>query len=77
MSKISFALVGTGNIGAKYPAAIANIEDAELTGVVDVMPGRAELFAKTHGIPFPAQSLKEMVKKTPNAYPVGSTYPNM
>ena len=43
------ALVGAGNIAARYAAAISAAERLELAGVTDALPGRAEELAAVHG----------------------------
>ena len=43
------ALVGAGNIAARYAAAISAAERLELAGVTDALPGRAEELAAAHG----------------------------
>jgi predicted dehydrogenase len=46
---VRIALVGAGNIAARYAAAITAAEGLELAGVTDAIPGRAEELAAGHG----------------------------
>ena len=48
--KLRFALMGLGNAGAIYVRALNTIPDAELVGVIDLVPERLEAFAKEHNI---------------------------
>ena len=58
--ELKFILVGTGNIAKKYVAAIRNIENAFISGVVDITETGAEHFAKEFGIPAWADSMEKM-----------------
>jgi len=48
--KIGFALIGAGNVAAKYTDAFKNIETGTLAGVVTRTAAKAQAFAETHGI---------------------------
>jgi predicted dehydrogenase len=43
------ALVGAGNIAARYAEAIGREDSLELAGATDVLPGRAEALVAAHG----------------------------
>jgi predicted dehydrogenase len=46
---VRVALVGAGNISARYAACIAAHEPLELAGATDLVPGRAEELVAEHG----------------------------
>ena len=48
--KLRFALMGLGNAGGIYVRALNDVPDAELVGVIDLVPERPEAFAKEHNI---------------------------
>lgn len=52
------AIVGTGAVAALHARGLARIAGAELVAVADVMPGRAEEFAATHGVAAAYDSLE-------------------
>lgn len=49
MAPLRCALVGCGNIAARYAARIAAEESLELVGATDLVAGRADAFAAEHG----------------------------
>jgi predicted dehydrogenase len=49
MKKIRVGVVGTGALGRHHVRVYASLPEAELTGVVDTFPGRAEEIAGTCG----------------------------
>ncbi len=58
--EIKFVLVGTGNIAKKYVAALWNIKNASIAGVVDITETSARQFAKEFGITAWAESMEKM-----------------
>jgi len=62
--KTRFALIGAGNIAAKYVDAFKNIETAALVGVVTRTAAKAQAFAKTHNIPHWATDVKTLFDAT-------------
>ncbi len=58
--KTCFALIGAGNIAAKYVDAFKNIETAVLVGVVTRTAAKAQAFAKAHNIPHWATDVKTL-----------------
>src|SRR4051812_704492 len=49
MARVRLAIVGCGNIAARYAASIAAAPGLELAGATDVVPGRADEFVAEHG----------------------------
>ncbi|MCD6288090.1 MAG: Gfo/Idh/MocA family oxidoreductase [Candidatus Hydrogenedentes bacterium] len=62
--KMRFALIGAGNVATKYVAAFANIEDAELVGVVARNQDRLAAFVAEHGIEYRAGTLSGLLDQT-------------
>jgi len=62
--KIRFALIGAGNIAAKYVDAFKNIETATLAGVVTRSAAKAEAFAKAHDIAHWATDMETLFGRT-------------
>lgn len=50
-ASIGFGIVGCGTISATHAGAIAGLYGAHLAACCDIIPERAEAFARDHGIP--------------------------
>ncbi|MHC4648651.1 MAG: Gfo/Idh/MocA family protein, partial [Planctomycetota bacterium] len=61
--KISFALVGTGNIAGKYVAAVNNVPNAQVAAIVSRTTSKAEQFARKHGIEHFSDSMESLAQK--------------
>ena len=61
--QLRFALLGTGNIAGKYVAAIKNVEQASLDGVIATSPAKAKSFAETHGIAHWAETMPALCRQ--------------
>jgi myo-inositol 2-dehydrogenase / D-chiro-inositol 1-dehydrogenase len=48
--KVKVGLVGSGFISAIHADALKRCQDAELTAVASPTPGKAEAFARQHGV---------------------------
>jgi predicted dehydrogenase len=63
---IGFGLIGTGMIANYHAEAIRALSaehNVSLAGVVDLDPGRAETFARRHGIPFHTHDLAALLAR--------------
>ena len=49
--KLKIGIIGTGNIARAHVMAYRMQKDVEITALADIVPGRAEAFAKKWGIP--------------------------
>ena len=67
LTNLRLALMGAGNVAAKYAAALAGgrIAEARLVGVVAPHPEKAAAFAQEHGILQHAPNLRLLLDKTP------------
>lgn len=61
MSKVRILVLGTGGMAAAHARAFSEDPRCKLVGAVDVMPGRAEAFAKAHHIPKAFTDLDEAI----------------
>jgi UDP-N-acetyl-2-amino-2-deoxyglucuronate dehydrogenase len=61
--KLRFAIIGCGRIAIKHAEAILNIANAELVGVCDIIPERAESFAAKYKAPA-YLDYQEMLRKS-------------
>jgi predicted dehydrogenase len=61
--KIRIGIVGTGGMANAHAHNFNSIPNVELTSCLDVVPGRAEEFAKKHGIQFVARNLDELLEQ--------------
>ena len=50
MEKLRLGIIGTGGIAHSHMRAYANRNDIEITALCDIVPGRAEAFAKEFGL---------------------------
>jgi len=57
---LRFAMLGAGNVAQKYVAAIANVPEAELVGVVTPIAEEVSAFAETHAIGHHALTLEAL-----------------
>lgn len=57
---LQFVLMGVGSVGGIYVRALKDIPDAELVGVIDLVPEKLEVFAEEHTIAHKATDLKSM-----------------
>ena len=48
--KVKFGIIGTGWIAEAHIAALKEMEDVEVVALADIVPGKAEAFAKKYGI---------------------------
>ena len=48
--KVKIAIIGTGWIADAHIGAYKQMEDAEVVALADLIPGKAEAFAKKHGL---------------------------
>jgi predicted dehydrogenase len=62
--KLRFALIGAGNIAAKYADAFGKIEKASLVGVVTRNPQKARAFAEKHNLSHWATDIKTFFDST-------------
>ncbi len=60
MQPVRFVLVGTGNIAGTYVNATANVDGAEIVGVVSRDIGRAEAYAAEHSLGASGGGLEEI-----------------
>ncbi len=63
MKTIKLGIVGTGNMAHAHARAFARLPGVQLTACLDVAPGRAEAFAKKHGVQTVARSLDELLER--------------
>lgn len=63
--KLNFALIGAGNVATKYVAALNNIEDANLVGVIARNQEKLKLFADQYHISHYAINLKILLDRIP------------
>jgi predicted dehydrogenase len=75
---IQLGIVGTGGMAHAHARAFAKLPAVQLTSCLDVVPGRAETFAQTHGVKTVARSLDELLERvdavtvvTPDRFHVG------
>ncbi len=63
MSKNSFktAIVGAGGISRAHLRALSKLDYVEVIGVADVVPGKAQEYAKTYGIPRAFDSVETLL----------------
>jgi predicted dehydrogenase len=61
-AKIRLLILGTGGMAAAHAGAFAQDPRCQMVGTVDVVPGRAAEFAKTHGIAHHFTDLDEAIK---------------
>ncbi len=62
-ARLRFALMGLGNVGGIYATALKDIPDAELVGVIDLVPEKLDAFAKEYNIAHKATDLKSMANQ--------------
>ncbi|MFR7855073.1 MAG: Gfo/Idh/MocA family protein, partial [Acutalibacteraceae bacterium] len=48
--KVRIGIIGTGWIADSHISAYKNMPDVEVVAMADLIPGKAEAFAKKHGI---------------------------
>lgn len=60
MQKLRFLLVGSGNIATTYVKAAANVEEAEIVGVVSRNLERAKNYASANGIGAAGESIERI-----------------
>ncbi len=60
---IRLAIIGTGGMANGHADAFSKIEGCEVVTCADIVPGRAEEFAKKHNIPSAYTSTEEMLDK--------------
>jgi myo-inositol 2-dehydrogenase / D-chiro-inositol 1-dehydrogenase len=63
---VRVGLVGTGGVGARHARTLAGLEDVELVGVADAVPGAADALAGELGVPV-ADSLEGLLRERPDA----------
>ncbi len=61
--KLRFAMLGAGNVAQKYVAAIGNLPEAELVGVVTPIAEEVSAFAAKHEVPHHALTLAALLAK--------------
>jgi len=61
MAKIKVGIVGTGGMARAHAGQFNQIPGVEPFMAMDVVPGRAEAFAQTHGIPWATESLDDVL----------------
>ena len=61
--KIKLGIVGTGSMASAHANSFKAIDRVELVSCLDIVPGRAEEFAKKHGIKTAAKSLDELLDR--------------
>lgn len=59
------AVVGLGSFGELHARTLAGLPEAQLTGLVDQRPGRAQELAGVLGVPYAATSLSKLLSQTP------------
>ncbi len=62
---VRIGLIGTGGMAKWHAKRFKEIKGARLTACCDIVPGRAEEFARKHGIPAAYTSLEEMLDREP------------
>jgi predicted dehydrogenase len=67
MKKIKFAIIGCGKIGNRHAPKLKAIEDAELVGVCDIIPERAQKLGEEMGCSW-YSSMNELLEKTDPDY---------
>jgi predicted dehydrogenase len=63
MKKLKLGIVGTGGMAHAHANSFKAIDHVELTSCLDVVPGRAEEFAKKFGIKTTARNLDELLER--------------
>src|SRR5258706_4896574 len=61
--KIRVGIVGTGGMANAHANSFKAIDRVELVSCLDVVPGRAEEFAKKHGVKTAAKGLDELLDR--------------
>ncbi len=62
-SPIRFGIIGGGMIAGFHAQAIQRTPNAELVGIADRAPGRAEEFAAKYGVPYPTNDVQALVSR--------------
>jgi predicted dehydrogenase len=62
-SKLSIGIVGTGGMAAQHAEQLSKQKGVELSSCLDVVPGRAEAFARKHGVRRVAQTFHELLEQ--------------
>jgi len=59
--KIRLGIVGTGGMAYSHAEEFKKLAGVELTTCLDVIPGRAEEFAKKHGVKYTAKDIQQLL----------------
>lgn len=60
MATLRIGIIGTGGMANSHAEAFRGMRGVRLAACLDVVPGRAEAFAATHGIPLATSDLDEL-----------------
>ncbi len=63
---VRVGLVGAGGVGARHARTLSALDDVDLVGVVDAVPGAADSLAGELGVPV-ADSLERLLRERPDA----------
>ena len=63
IARIRFGIIGCGRIAPKHAESIVALPDAELVGVCDIVPERAQAFADKYGA-VPYTAYREMLERS-------------